>query len=143
MMNRFQLLSLMALVCAPAAVAGCAVLAVMMRRARRAAAKSESFASGIAERLALVERKLEAAAQYSAEQSRRLAWLESRVRQGRVVGVPAAGSNPADASRPSMTERRHRVLSLARRGVDVESIAETLGVPYGEVELIISLSAAA
>jgi hypothetical protein len=41
-----------------------------------------------------------------------------------------------------MTERRHRVLALARRGLDAMSIAETLGVPYGEVELIISLSIA-
>jgi hypothetical protein len=42
-----------------------------------------------------------------------------------------------------MTERRHRVLSLARRGYDVNTIATMLNELPGEVELIIGLSKAA
>jgi len=36
-------------------------------------------------------------------------------------------------------DRRHRVLSLARRGLSVEDIARQLRVPKGEAELILSL----
>jgi len=36
-------------------------------------------------------------------------------------------------------ERRHRVLSLARKGVPVDRIARTLNVPRCEAELILSL----
>lgn len=43
-------------------------------------------------------------------------------------------------SRQSVTERRHRVLTLARRGMDVKAIAQTLGIPHGEVALIIRMS---
>lgn len=43
-------------------------------------------------------------------------------------------------SKSSMTEKRHRVLSLARYGQDVDTIANTLGLPHGEVELIVNLN---
>lgn len=41
-----------------------------------------------------------------------------------------------------MTEKRHRVLSLAKYGQDVDTIANTLGMPHGEVELIVNLNSA-
>ena len=76
------------------------------------------------------------------DHSRRIAWLETRVRkpekfrkdilsQEVLVEKPAAGSN--------MTERRHRVLTLASHGQDSDSIASALKMLKGEVELIISL----
>ncbi len=43
----------------------------------------------------------------------------------------------------SITERRHRVLALWRRGQNVQSIARTLNMPDGEVELMISINRAA
>jgi hypothetical protein len=40
-----------------------------------------------------------------------------------------------------MMERRRRVLALARRGQDADTISNMLGMPNGEVELIMNLSA--
>lgn len=42
-----------------------------------------------------------------------------------------------------LTERRYRVLRLARRGLDARAISSMLDIPHGEVELIIGLSRAA
>lgn len=54
------------------------------------------------------------------------------------VGAVAAAQ--AAGARQSVTERRHRVLTLSRRGMDVKAIAQTLGMPHGEVALIIRMS---
>jgi hypothetical protein len=43
----------------------------------------------------------------------------------------------------NMTEKRHRVLALAKYGQDVDTIANTLGLPHGEVELIVNLNSVA
>lgn len=51
-----------------------------------------------------------------------------------------AAIGAASTARQSVTERRHRVLTLARRGMDVKAIAQTLGIPHGEVALIIRMS---
>src|SRR5205085_12038098 len=133
---------LLTLICTPAAIAGCGLLAVVANRARRTATQSLEITSELAERLAAAERRSEEIIRQRADQARRIAWLESKVRQGK-QGSPVADSDPKATAQTSMTERRHRVLSLSRRGLDAMSIAETLGVPYGEVELIISLSVAA
>lgn len=100
---------------------------------------------------------LNAATLRAADLARRVAWLESRTRSAvrrprseesfgepRVAGEERrerdgatatwAGSTPRGA-----TERRHRVLTLARNGMRGAAIAETLGMPHGEVELIINL----
>lgn len=44
-------------------------------------------------------------------------------------------------TKPTMMERRRRVLALARRGQDADTISNMLGMPNGEVELIMNLSA--
>lgn len=142
-MNNSYLFSMLALICAPLAFAGCGLLAVVASRARRTAAQSLEITAGLAERLAAAERKSEEITQLRSDQARRIAWLESRVRQGKPNGGPATAPDLKTSSQTSMTERRHRVLSLARRGLDAMSIAGTLGMPYGEVELIMSLSVAA
>ena len=46
-------------------------------------------------------------------------------------------------TKSNMTEKRHRVLSLAKYGQDVDTIANTLGLPHGEVELIVNLNSVA
>jgi hypothetical protein len=86
---------------------------------------------------------LEAASAQIADQARRIAWLESRVRKS----VPAQKQNADELfvppAKPTLTEIRHRVLTLAQRGLDVNSISEMLGEMPGEIELIINLSRAA
>lgn len=77
----------------------------------------------------------------SADQSRRIAWLESRVRQPKIVKEEIIDdSMPAKPVKWNMTERRHRVLTLSSRGQAPDKIAATLGMMPGEVELIINLN---
>jgi hypothetical protein len=76
-----------------------------------------------------------------AEQTRRIAWLESndfsrKKRQENVVEEKLVGS----PIKSNITERRHQVLTLAKRGQDAEAIALTLGMLPGEVELIMNLN---
>lgn len=89
---------------------------------------------------------LAAAAQRAADNSRRVAWLETRLRQPKSaksdVLEEAILSEPELAPKLNVSERRRRVLSLASRGQNTETIAETLGMLPGEVELIISLNRA-
>lgn len=100
---------------------------------------------------------LEAATLRAADLARRVAWLESRARPAarrprpeESFGQPRVGDEArrerddaaatrADFRPAGVTERRHRVLTLARRGMRGAAIAETLGMPHGEVELIINL----
>lgn len=89
--------------------------------------------------------KLEAGSRRVSDQACRVAWLESRVRQPRLLKEKAEvekvlDATPLPTSKSSMTERRHRVLSLASRGQDARKIASTLGMLPGEVELIINLN---
>lgn len=91
--------------------------------------------------------------QRSADQSRRIAWLESRVRQPKLLREDAAktakaasetaAETPAEEpAKWTMTERRHRVLRLSSKGQTVKAISATLGMMPGEVELIINLNRA-
>lgn len=90
---------------------------------------------------------IEIAAQRVTDQARRIAWLESRLRQTKpakmeIVRETNSVEPAAAPKRLSITERRHRILSLARKGQNAETIAETLGMLPGEVELIINLNRA-
>jgi len=83
-------------------------------------------------------------AQRVAEQSRRIAWLESRIRQPKLISEEVLVEPESNESqKPNITERRHRVITLAARGQNAETIAATLGMMPGEVELIINLNQAA
>src|SRR5262245_45422427 len=123
-MNDHQLLFWLPLVSAPLALIACGFLAVVAFQERRSAGSSLAAESGTAKRLAAVERKLDEVARQAAERAGRIAWLEARARRERVEEPPVAEPEPVSVSRPSMTERRHRVLSLAHRGMDAETIAE-------------------
>ena len=75
------------------------------------------------------------------DQARRIAWLEARIRKPEkikkdILSQEVLTPKPAETN---MTERRHRVLALAHRGQDAETISNTLGMLTGEVELIMSL----
>jgi hypothetical protein len=117
------------------AVLACGVLAYRLRQAER---QQQTSTNALTQRLTTAELHVSRALEQAVEQSRRMALLELHLHQNRVVGNPLDNDSGGNAA--SMTERRHRVMMLARRGMDTEMIAETLGVPKGEIELIISLS---
>lgn len=75
-----------------------------------------------------------------ADQARRIAWLETRIRKPEKVKKDVLSEEVLVQTPVSnITERRHRVLNLAARGQDAETIAATLGLLRGEVELIINI----
>ncbi len=76
----------------------------------------------------------------STDHSRRIAWLETRIRKPERLKKADLDHETVPKSLGSnMTERRHRVLTLAKRGQDATTIASALGMLIGEVELIMSL----
>lgn len=74
------------------------------------------------------------------DHARRLAWVENKVRQPKSIEEDKFVGNVDSVHKPNITERRHRVLKLHSRGQDAETIAATLGMLHGEVELIINLN---
>jgi hypothetical protein len=116
---------------------------VAIRNSRRLARAGFALQGEFENSLTEFSRDLDTLSHKGGEQARRIAWLETRARPGRNEQPAAAemvtGTNP----KPNITERRHRVLSLARRGQDAQTIAHTLGMPHGEVELMINLLKAA
>lgn len=87
---------------------------------------------------------LETVSRRAADQARRIAWLESRLQQPRAFKKETAANKnaPLKPARLNITERRHRVLSLAASGQSTETIAAALGMLPGEVDLIINLNRA-
>jgi len=86
----------------------------------------------------------ETAASRVTEQSRHIAWLESRVRHPKAVKEDSVvETSSVEPQKLTITERRHRVTKLASRGQNIDAIATALGMLKGEVELIVNLSHAA
>lgn len=101
----------------------------------------EKHVEDLEETLGKNKESLETNAQRVTEQSRRIAWLETRVRQPKPVSEEVIDDTPvSEPQKLNMTERRHRVITLASRGQNAETIASTLGMLPGEVELIINLN---
>jgi hypothetical protein len=94
------------------------------------------------EEIASLSRDLDTASRQSGEHVRRIAWLEARARSVQPQ-TPKLQMETAAKPRVTITERRHRVMSLARRGQDIDTIAQILGMNNGEVELMLNLSKAA
>ena len=116
---------------------------IALNKARRLAKAGHGLEGDFQTSADAFSRDLDTLSQKAGEQARKIAWLEARARSGRKE-QPAVAEMVAEASpKPNITERRHWVLSLARRGKDVQTIAHTLGMPYGEVELMINLLKAA
>lgn len=115
---------------------------VVLRKARRLRRVSYALETDFEHSLSEFSRDLDTLSRKTGEQSRRIAWLETRARTGHEQPVAVEMASGAN-SKPNITERRHRVRSLARRGQDALTIAQTLGMPYGEVELMINLLKAA
>jgi ATP/maltotriose-dependent transcriptional regulator MalT len=88
---------------------------------------------------------LEKGHQQTLDQSRRIAWLESRFRQPKTVvkeEVAVEETPKSEILKAPITERRHRVLALYAKGNSPETIASTLGMMPGEVELMVKLNQA-
>ncbi len=93
--------------------------------------------------LAKNKETFETNAQRIAEQSRRIAWLETRVRHPKSSNEEELDDTAIhETPKLNMTERRHLVISLASRGQNAEMIASALGMLPGEVELIININQA-
>ena len=76
-----------------------------------------------------------------AQQERLIARLESKVlRRSKPQENQLEKLQSAEPGKTEMIERRRRVLKLASRGHDANSIASTLGMLPGEVELIVNLN---
>ena len=118
----------------------CIVLSFKLRAARKLAA---SLAEQVTDEVAIFKDQLETATTQAADQARRIAWLESRMRPNTVLQEQESKKALPPTANLTVTERRHRVLSLARRGMSVNTIAAMLGEMPGEIELIINLSRAA
>ena len=86
---------------------------------------------------------LEKGNQQTIDQARRIAWLESRVRQPKSIikeDVTVEEILSPQLPKSPITERRHRVLALYAKGQTPETIAATLGMMPGEVELMVKLN---
>jgi DNA-binding NarL/FixJ family response regulator len=129
------------------------VALVVFARYRRCREEIELYAEAVAEMeqsLAHQKQLFETVTTRVSDGARRIAWLETRIRQPKPKPEepkvePKKESSATEnffaaLAKPTMTERRHRVLTLAKRGQDAESIAATLGMLPGEVELIVNLN---
>ena len=119
---------------------------VLMRSQRAALRECLEKNAEMEKTLSTCREQLRAISLKSEDLTRLTAWLETRVRD-RKAGTEKTNSETsftakADLLRSSITERRHRVLKLAARGQNPESIAAALGMFNGEVELILNLNRA-
>ncbi len=126
--------------CSSLSVIGALLCLLLLRWARSEAQNFHALALQMDAELSDASRELKLAARRADDHSRRLAWLESRVRPTATDAPTLVAATRQFQSKPTITERRHRVSQLARRGMDTNAIASVLNVPHGEVELMIGLS---
>jgi DNA-binding NarL/FixJ family response regulator len=115
----------------------CAITLALFLKLRR---KLNGISKNTEQELSQLSADLDTASNRAAAFERRLTPLEliaKAKRNSEQTDVVAEGK------KLSITERRHRVIALWRRGQNVQSIARTLNMPDGEVELMISITRAA
>jgi hypothetical protein len=127
--------SSLALICAGAALA----LFFKTRAANRHMAESLSRVESDLDELS---QDLDTLSKKCGELTRKVVALESNA-SALSFGTAIEEDGPSTAQKLTITERRHRVRVLARRGKNAEAIAATLGMPHGEVQLIMGLAGAA
>jgi hypothetical protein len=136
--------AIVALASAFIAIMACVASLVSNHRRRSGLKKFTEQLLNLERQIDGLNRDLDTATERATHQARRIAWLESRVRPGKQFEELRNPESSIEAKgRPPITERRHRVLTLAQRGQAAEAIAATLNMAQGEVELIIGLSKAA
>ena len=142
-MDHLQIISTISMACASLAIAGCGVCLALLLKWRANTNNCVAVMTQLDHELTEMSHDFDTVSRRAADQARRIAWLESRLRPNLTAAVPMASASEPSNIKLNITERRHRVLSLARRGQDAGTIAATLGIPRGEVELMINLSKAA
>jgi len=125
------LLSVLALL----AAAGAWVLAlVAMRRSRQAAERQDGFVAEV-EQIAAAQRRVLEQLHGLAQKQRSLA---EHVKDERVAGAREV-QDGGDEDQLDPQAVKEDILFLAQQGLSPETIARDLGVPRGEVELILDL----
>lgn len=122
------------------AVLAYAICLTIALKARAAARRSLADTNALEGKLSVAIEDLHQLSERLMEQANHIVWLESRPHSNQTEDETDLVASLAAPSKPSITERRHRVLALARHGLDAETIAATIGAPHGEVELIIELN---
>ena len=117
------------------------VCLVRLRKTRRQVAYDTERIDELENTLKRTREVIETNSQHSAELSRRIVWLETRIRQPKLDPEEVVDDS-AEPPKLNITERRHRVVTLAARGQSPEAIATTIGMLPGEVELILNLDKA-
>jgi hypothetical protein len=112
---------------------------VAISRLRSVNRLTVAFQEAANKELEVLSNDVEKLSRQSGEYSRRIGSLENRTQSHALE----TDETISVITKPTITERRHRVLSLARRGQNAQAIAQTLGMPHGEVELMINLGRAA
>jgi C4-dicarboxylate-specific signal transduction histidine kinase len=112
------------------------------RKSNRVAAAQQEQIEELQNTLKRTRETIESNAQLQAEMSRRLVWVETKIRQPKLAAEEVV-DDTTEAPKLNITERRHQVVTLASRGQDPQTIASTIGMLPGEVELILSLDQAA
>ena len=145
-MNNGQLLmvvSLSSAVMATGSILLCLTLAWKLRSTRT---RQQLLATDVDSRLTELRKKLETRAKTKNAQQEAFSLgfggsTDPFDRAASFRQATFAGNVPefSSAIRESFTERRHRILTLAQRGLDIKTIALRLGVPLGEVALIIRM----
>src|SRR5438093_595950 len=105
------------------AVLAYAVCLILALKARAGARRSLTHASELGEKLSVTIHDLHQLSQRLMEQADHIVWLESRAHSNQLEDETDLVASLAAPSKPSITERRHRVLALARHGLDAETIA--------------------
>ena len=141
-MNHSILQSILPLACSSLALicaAACLALLFKTRAANRLMAESLSRAEADLDELS---QDLDTLSKKTGELARKVVALESNA-SALSSGTPIEEGVPVTSQKLTITERRHRVRVLARRGKNAEAIATTLGMPHGEVQLIMGLAGTA
>ena len=142
-MDNPQMISVLALACAGLSIAASLACFALTLKARQQRRNFLALALQMERELSATSQDTTSAAQRASDLARRIALLEGRSRFTKAEATDAPDAAFISAAKTPITERRHRVLSLARRGQDTGEIANLLGLTRGEVELIIGLSQAA
>lgn len=135
---------LIALVLGVLGIAVSAVCYFKQRRSARLLNRIGSEVEDLTEKMAKIKEAFEHASGRLSDQSRHIAWLETRIRQPKLLDDEILQDETIhETPRATITERRHLVTALASRGQTSHQVAMALGMLQGEVELIMNLNQAA
>lgn len=113
---------------------------VLLTKYRSLAQKHASVSADLSQEVSALSADLDVVSRKAGDAGRKLALMEAKMQSKNLEVVP---TDTAPSAKLNITERRHRVLSLWRRGLNTQSISSRLGLPLGEVELMIDLEKAA